>query len=178
MASCYMHLPVLHEDTDDGKYPLSPLPAGGAPEPYYLQPFAERAAAVVKDQKLDFITPMHSHAHDYLLSLDDAFPVIGGEAQSSPNFAEERNKMLLGVLQILNVYDMAICMASGNNQCEIGFYKLGIEQGVAGISYPAIMGKHWTIMRPNAEDRYVGFIMDVIEGLECTLGVWLKECSF
>ena len=126
MASCYMYLPVLCEETDEGKYPLSPLPAGGAPELFYLQPFVERAAAVVKDQKLEFITPTHSHAHDYLLSLDDAFPVVVGEAQSSPNFAEERNKMLLGVLRILNVYDMAICMALGNNQCEIGFYKLGI----------------------------------------------------
>ena len=86
--------------------------------------------------------------------------------------------MVLGVLRILNVYDMTICMASGNNQCEIGFYKLGMEQGPAGISYRAIMGKHWTIIRPISEDRYAEFIMDVIEGLECALGVWLKQCSF
>ena len=98
-----MHLSVLHDETDDSKYPLNPLPARGAPEPFYLQPFAERAAQVVKDQKLEFITPTHSHAHNYLLSLDDTFPVVVGEAQSSPNFAEERNKMLVGVLWILNV---------------------------------------------------------------------------
>ena len=60
-----------------------------APEPHYTQPYAEAAAVTVAEKTLDFIPPSHSHAHDYIISLDDSFPIVVGEAQSAGSSMED-----------------------------------------------------------------------------------------
>ena len=60
-----------------------------APKPHYTQPFAEAAADVVLNKTLDFIPPSHSHTHDYIISTDDSFLVVVGEAQSAGSTMED-----------------------------------------------------------------------------------------
>ena len=135
-----MHLPFLNhgpvkkeekEDKDEkgdgdneAKVKIeSPLPDdSSAPKLYYTQPFADAAADVVVNKNLDFIPPSHSHSRDYLISTNDCFPVVVGEAESAGSTIEDKRvKSMLGVLRVLNVYDHAIGMISGTHMCEMRF---------------------------------------------------------
>ena len=85
-----------------------------APEPHHTQPYADAAAEVVLNKTLDFIPPSHSHAHDYIISIDDSFPIVVREAQSAGSSMEdERTKSMTGVLRVINAYDHAIDIILG-----------------------------------------------------------------
>ena len=154
-----------------------PLPDdSSAPEPYYIQPFAEAAADVVLNKTLEFISPSHLHTHDYLISTNNSFQVVVGEVESAGSSTEdERMKSMTGVLRVLNVYDHAIDMISGTWNHEIGFHKVTTQRGSGGLTYPVISSRRLNIIRPTAEDEYTNFIMAVLEALECVFGFWMQK---
>ena len=184
-ALCYMHLPYLKDgivEKEEGngdseaKVKIEKIlpDDASAPKPYYTQPYAEAAADVVDKKHLKFIPPTNSHTNDYMLSMDDCFLVVVGEAESAgSSMQDERVKSMLGVLRVLNVYDHAIDMVSGNCLSEIDFHKVTTQRGSGGLRYPVVMSK-----RLSSEDEYTKFIMKMLEGLQVVLSFWVKEYQY
>ena len=127
VSSCYMHLPFLNdcrvkkednkdddEEQGDGdneaRVRIDKLPDDSSvPEPHYTQPYAEAAAVTVAEKTLDFIPPSHLHVHNYIISLDDSFPIVVREAQSAGSSMEDEwTKSMTGVLRVLNTYNHTI----------------------------------------------------------------------
>ena len=145
-------------------------------EPHYMQPYAETAAVTVAEKTLDFIPPSHSHAHNYIISLDDSFPIVVREAQSAGSSMEdERTKSMTGILRVLNAYNHAIDVILGTRNCEIGFHKISTQRGSRGLTYPVNSTKRLEMKCPAAEDEYTKFIMKMIDALECVLGFWVNK---